>query len=164
MFPRFYSILARDLEKWIDFCFSEVLLYEPFHDIHTNIGNNDESIVETWDNFRYNAWHLERREDSNNIENESDPESKDSDNAQGTITENEWEILSRFHCAQIMQVAEIDMLARRDIDRQTNWSQEFQSEQYTNTAINFIRMMRDASCLIHDEISQYVDYERLSDK
>ena len=63
-----------------------------------------------------------------------------------------------------MQVVEIDMLGRRHIDWQTNWSQEFQSEQYTNEAINFIRLMRDASYLIHDEIPQCVDYEKLRDK
>ena len=45
-----------------------------------------------------------------------------------------------------------------------NWSQEFQSEQYTNEAINFISLMRNAGFLIHDEIPQYVDYGKLSDK
>ena len=116
VFPRFYSIPARDSKKWIDFCYSKLFLYKPFHDIHIDIGNNDDSIVATWDNFRYNPWHLERRQDSDNNENQSDSESKENDNAQGTTTKNEWEILSRLHCAQIMQVSEIDMLGRRDID------------------------------------------------
>ena len=96
VFPIFYSIPAWDLEKWIDFCFLEVLLYKHFCDIHIDIGNNDKSIVETWDNFRYNAWHLERREDSNSIENESNSKSQDNDNAQDTIIENEWEIYLDF--------------------------------------------------------------------
>ena len=128
VFPRFYSIPVRDSKKWIDFCYSELLLYKPFCDIHIDIGNNDDSIVATWDNFIYNPWHLERRQDSDNNENQSDSESEENDNAQGTTAENEWEILSRLHRAQIMQVSKIDMLGRRDIDQQTNWSQEFQNE------------------------------------
>ncbi|XP_059065211.1 uncharacterized protein LOC131857122 [Cryptomeria japonica] len=122
VFPRFQSISAHHSEKWIDFFSSELLLYKPFREIHTDIGHNDESIVAKWDNFRYNQWHLERRGDIENSENEADSESEDN-NAQSTTTENEWEILSRLHHGQIMQVSEIDMLGRRDIDRQTDWCQ-----------------------------------------
>ncbi|XP_059070522.1 uncharacterized protein LOC131040138 [Cryptomeria japonica] len=163
VFPRFQSIPACHSEKWIDFCSSELLLYKPFHEIHTDIGHNDESIVATWDNFRYNQWHLERRGDIENSENEADSESK-GNNAQGTTTKNEWEILSRLHHGQIMEVLEIDMLGRRDIDRQTGWCQEFQGEQYTNEATNFINIMRNSGCLIHGDIPQCVDYGNLSDK
>lgn len=163
VFLRFQSIPARHSEKWIDFCSSELLLYKPFREIRTDIGHNDESIVTTWDNFRCNQWHLERRGDIETSENEADSESEDN-NAQGTTTENEWEILSRLHQGQIMQVSKIDMLGRRDIDRQIDWCQEFQGEQYTNEATNFINIMRNSGCLIHDDIPQCVDYGNLNDK
>jgi hypothetical protein len=53
IFPRFLTIPTCDSNKWIDFCTSKLLLYKPFHDLQTNIGNNDESIIATWDNFNY---------------------------------------------------------------------------------------------------------------
>lgn len=63
-----------------------------------------------------------------------------------------------------MQILEINMLGRRDIDKQTNWSHEFQSEQYTNETINFVTTMKINDFLIHDDIPQSVNYENLNNK
>jgi len=46
VWPRFYSIPGEDSEEFETFCWSELLLYKPFHDISTEIGLSTEIIVE----------------------------------------------------------------------------------------------------------------------
>ena len=56
------------------------------------------------------------------------------------------------------------MLVRRDVDRQTNWSVDYQGEEYTTRAINFISNMKNHGCLIYDEIPQCINYMTLGEK
>lgn len=87
-----------------------------------------------------------------NNENITDSEIEDDGIIQENTTEHEWEIISKLHHCDVMQLSEIDMLGRRDTDRQTNWSNEYQSDEYTTHAINFIETMRENRCIIHDDI------------
>lgn len=63
-----------------------------------------------------------------------------------------------------MQNSEIDMLGRRDIDKETNWSTDYEGEEYTDKAINFIATIKSIGSLIHDDIPQIVNYRNLNDK
>ena len=104
----------------MDFFLSELILYKPFHNVERDIGHDDYIIVENWDSFNYNPWHVQRQEHAQNDEPSSDSEMEDNRAIQENITEHEWEIIYGLHHGQHMPVSEIDMLGRRDIDRNTN--------------------------------------------
>lgn len=57
--PKFLSIPPHELDKWIDFCYSKLLLYKTFHDVERDIGHDDESIRQNWESFHYNPWNVE---------------------------------------------------------------------------------------------------------
>lgn len=42
------------------FCWSELLLYNPFSDIDLDIGLSTENMVQNSRNFRYLVWHVDR--------------------------------------------------------------------------------------------------------
>ncbi|XP_059076868.1 uncharacterized protein LOC131031330 [Cryptomeria japonica] len=126
VFPRFVSLPPRESNKWIDFCLSELLLYKPFHDIERDIGHDDDSMIANWESFTYNPWHVERITSIENAEANTDSEIEENEAIQRNTTEHEWEIISRLHHGQNIQFSEIDMLGRRDIDRHTNWSTDYQ--------------------------------------
>ncbi|XP_059076947.1 uncharacterized protein LOC131876152 [Cryptomeria japonica] len=164
VFPRFVSLPPRESNKWIDFCLSELLLYKPFRDIERDIGHDDDSMIANWESFTYNPWHVERITSIENAEANTDSEIEENEAIQRNTIEHEWEIISRLHHGQNIQFSEIDMLGRRDIDRHTNWSTDYQGEEYTTTAISFITNMKDHGCLIYDDIPQCINYMTLSDK
>ena len=61
-----------------------------------------------------------------------------------------------LHHGQTIEISEIDMLGRRDIDKQFNWSNHYKSDQYTAEAINFICIMRESGCIINSQCQQQV--------
>ena len=136
----------------MDFFLSELILYKPFHNVERHIGHDDDTIVENWDSFNYNPWHVQRQEHAQNDEPSSDSEMEDNRAIQENTTEHEWEITYGLHRGQHMPVSEIDMLGRRDIDRNTNWCSEYQTEEETIRAINFIPEMKKHGCLMYDDI------------
>lgn len=79
VFSRFVSIPTRGSEKWINFCFLELLLYKPFRNIKRDIGNNDDTIQTNWNNFNYNQWHVRQRIETKNDENIEDSETEEED-------------------------------------------------------------------------------------
>lgn len=164
VFPRYYNIPPRDSDKWVDFCLSELILYKPFRNVERDIGHDDDTIVANWDSFNYNPWHVQRKECAQNDEPSSDSEIEDNRAIQENTTEHEWEIISRLHRGQHMPVSEIDMLGRRDIDRNTNWCSEYQTEEETIRAIKFIPEMKKHGCLMYDDIPQCINFTTLSHK
>lgn len=56
------------------------------------------------------------------------------------------------------------MLGRRDIDRNTNWSIEYQCEDNIFAAINFIDEMKKHESLMYDDIPQCIEFSTLSGK
>ncbi|XP_059073384.1 uncharacterized protein LOC131874156 [Cryptomeria japonica] len=145
-------------------CMEELLLYKPFRDIERDIGHDDDSMIANWESFTYNPWHVKRITSIENVEANTDSKIEENEAIQRNTTEHEWEIISRLHHGQNIQFSEIDMLGRRDIDRHTNWSTDYQGEEYTTTAISFITNMKDHGCLIYDDIPQCINYMTLSDK
>lgn len=101
------------------------MLYKPFHDIE----GDTNSIIEKWDSFSYNAWHVQREKIIEENENSNGSDIGEDEAIASNTIENECEIISRLHNGQNMQLTEIDMLGRRDIDNNTNWSTEYQGEE-----------------------------------
>lgn len=58
VYPRFVTIPPREFEKFIEFCFSELLLYKPFIEIEIDIGEDSNTIISNWDSFNYVPWHV----------------------------------------------------------------------------------------------------------
>lgn len=64
----------------------------------------------------------------------------------------------------MMDLTEIDMLGRRDIDRKNPWTAECRGEQYTNNAIHFINAMKQNDLLIPEDMMMSISYEILGAK
>ena len=148
VYPRFVSIPPCVSDNFVDFYFSELLLYKPFHEITVDIGEDSNAIISNWESLNYDPWHVERRVDVEDNDNISESESETNEIGPGNITELEWEIISWLYHGQTMEISEIDMLGRRDIDKQFNWSNHYKSDQYTTKAINFICRMRESGCIL----------------
>lgn len=164
VFPRFVSVPTRGSEKWFTFCFSELLLYKPFCNIERDIGNNNDTIQTNWDNFNYNQWHMQRTIETEHDDNIELSETEENDTRQEETIENEWEIISRLHRGQLMQTSEFEMLGRRDLDKETNWSTDYEGEEYIDKAMNFIATVKTIGSLIHDDIPQIINYDNLSNQ
>ena len=139
VFPRFTSVPPRASQKWAEFCFTELLLYKPFRDIDRDIGVDTDSIIQKWESFSYNAWHIQRETIMEENENNNGSYIGENEAVASNTIENECEIISRLHIGQNMQLSEIDMLGRRDIDNNTNWSTEYEGEECTIRVVNFIK-------------------------
>ena len=63
-----------------------------------------------------------------------------------------------------MQVSKIDMLGRRDIDKQYNWSHTYRSDEESNVAINFIRRMRENGLLSDFCIEKNINTTNFSER
>ena len=48
VFPRFNSIPDKNDEKFVEFCWSELVLYKTFHDFRNDIGHIYGEIVQNW--------------------------------------------------------------------------------------------------------------------
>ena len=94
VYPKFISIPPHVSDEFVDFYFSELFLYKPFHDIQVYIGDDNITIVSNWESLDYVSWHVETRVD---VESSDDSfESRSENNVMGpcNIIEKEWEIIS----------------------------------------------------------------------
>ena len=95
-----------------------MVLYNPFHDFHKDIGDTTNHIIQKWENFQYKPCHIDRTpiplEDprKNEIEDAGDifP------NLQKDSRENEWEIISGLYKNKFINFNEFDMIGLRDRD------------------------------------------------
>jgi len=46
--------------RFVEFCWSELVLYKTFRDFHKNIGHTNDEIIQNWENFQYRPWHVDR--------------------------------------------------------------------------------------------------------
>jgi len=76
---RFNIITKKHSNFFFDFCWSNLLLYKPFRNIERDIGVDDSTIIVNWEVLNYRPWHIERRIDVNNMEQEHQNESEDDD-------------------------------------------------------------------------------------
>lgn len=136
--PRFNTVPEKHSKKIVDFCWSELLLYKPFRNIERDIGVDDSIIIVNWEVLNYRPWHIERRIDVNNMEQEHQNDLEDDDEriVQQNTIENEWEIIAQLHRRNHFARIEIDMLGRRDVDIQAQWDNEYRGEEYINKAIH----------------------------
>ena len=76
VYPRFILIPPRVSDKFVDFFFSELLLYKPFHDIQADIGDDNITIISNWESLDYVPWHVERRVDVQSSDGKSESASE----------------------------------------------------------------------------------------
>ena len=59
---QFPSIPSEDSDSYVDFCWSELLLYNPFCSFNENIGLTKTTIIQNWEAIHntYHAWHADR--------------------------------------------------------------------------------------------------------
>jgi len=88
-------------------------LYKPFHDIPTKIGLSAEIIIENWRNFRYQAWHVDRKVSI--IYNIEDEEYGDFSNQEMNLEDDfqEWQIFSHLVPPNDVNVSGLHTLGRR---------------------------------------------------
>ena len=164
VFPRFSSAPARENDKFVEFCWSELVLYKPFRDFHQDIGMTSDDIVQNWDNFHYNPWHIDR----NPMPRDDPPEYENEDevfpNLQKDTRDHEWELISGLYKNNFINANEFDMLGFRDRDVMENWSSDYINEDTSNRAVNFISQKRQIDATITtDRVNNY-SYESLGEK
>ena len=61
VWPRFPSIPSEYSDSYVDFCWSELILYKPFHSFNKNIGLTKTTIIQNSEPIRntYHAWHVD---------------------------------------------------------------------------------------------------------
>ena len=61
VYPHFTSIPPSDSSSFEPFCWSEILLYKPFHSIHQDIGTINSRIISHWHHIKGTniVWHVE---------------------------------------------------------------------------------------------------------
>ena len=96
-FPQFTSIPPFDSSTFEPFCWSELLLYKPFHSIPRDIGTTSCEIVSHWHHIKgtYGVWNIKRVQ-----EEPSTPPSDDLNFDPIPFpfphTMDEWELLSQI--------------------------------------------------------------------
>ena len=150
--------------SFLIFFFSELLLYKPFCDIQVDIGDDNITIVSNWESLYYVPWHVERRVDVQSSDGSFESGSDNNVMGPPNIIEHEWEIISWMHHGQLMEIFEVDMLGRRDMDRQHSWSEQYKSNEYTLDAINFIGRMRESGYRPHLQCEQEINSSKLGEK
>ena len=60
VFPWFNSVPSREDEKFVEFCWYELVLYKTFCNFQNDIGHKSYEIVQNWEIFQYRPWHANR--------------------------------------------------------------------------------------------------------
>ena len=61
VFPRFNSIPDKKDEKFVELCWSKLVLYKKFHDFRKYIGHTSDEIVQNGKNLQYIPWHVDHK-------------------------------------------------------------------------------------------------------
>ena len=121
--PRYSTIPVKDEPLYIDFCRIELLIYKPFRNISSDMGNSNEDFVANQEHLfpSYKAWHVDHKAskplplaDDNLVDGQIQPFHP--------TNLDEWEILSQFHPTDDIQVNHLDMLGLCDFDKNHNWN------------------------------------------
>ena len=120
--PCFLDIPPSISPLYVNFCWSELLLYKPFRNVPKDIGSSDLEIVSAWESFHgsYNPWHVDR-EPSPPPTISVDTPPPDEDHPTSSINLSEWELLSQLHPGNNLQLDDLDMLGHRNFDTNHNW-------------------------------------------
>jgi len=118
--PRYHVIPSFDDLCYSTFCWSELLLYFPFHTLPNDIGSIDAEIIAHWEQRKgtYTPWHIHQE-----IENPQTPHTEDqstSDTPLNSMQMNEWKILSQLHPSYNIEVDDLDIIGYHDFDANHN--------------------------------------------
>lgn len=137
--PRYSIIPSKDAPSYIDFCRVELLLYKPFRNISSNIGNSNEDFVANWEHRfpSYKACNVDHHPskplplaDENLVDGKLQP--------LHPTNLDEWEMLSQIHPTNDIQVNHLDMLGLLDFDKNHNWNDTIIPFNLQEIAIPFI--------------------------
>ena len=70
---------------------TKLVLYRPFCDFHNDIGYTSDDIIQNWEKFRYNPWHVDHNQ--NPPEERVDLEEEEELIVQRDSQMQEWEII-----------------------------------------------------------------------
>lgn len=164
MFPRFISVPSHENDKFVEFCWFELVLYKSFRDFHRDIGKTTDEIIQNWENFQYTPWHVDR----NPIPPEDPHAHEDEDeffpNLHNDSREHEWEIISGLYKNKFINANEFDMVGFRDCDVMENWHSNFVDEDTSNHAINFITQKQQVNALITKKHTNKCSFKSLGEK
>lgn len=141
--PRFISIPTKDDISFSKFYRIELLLYCPFYIIQDDTTDKTNQLMEQWEAFKdsYNAWHVHRTTIAATEETEEDTSSDEEINLQHNI-QSEWQALSSIHPRNPLQINELDMLGKRDMDINHSWGTTQFNTQQQISASTFIEYDR----------------------
>ena len=60
VFPWYNYVPHKKDDKFVEFCWWELVLYKPFHDFCMDIQQKNDEIMQHWVNFNYISWHVNR--------------------------------------------------------------------------------------------------------
>lgn len=151
VWPLFTGIPNKDSNAFVDFCWSELLLYKPFHSLSKDIDLSKEDILANWESIRngYHAWHVNRipiiTPDDQQYEGEPT-----NINIQSYMEMNELQYLSTLIPARTIQFGSFDMLGLRGINTSHPWDQPEVFEDTFDDAPNFVNYIRRKGKFIHE--------------
>ena len=140
MYPKYFAIPKEDSEHFETFCWSELLLYKNFREIHIDIGVDKDDIIRHWKQLKietYNVWHVDRTDQDDEILEEENDSNGDMD-IQYSMQLNEWEFLSQLCLASSSSLNDLDMLGKRDFDNNHPWEDHNVPLNLHDHAIQFI--------------------------
>ena len=82
---------TKDSNAFLEFCWSELLLYNPFHSFVEDIGLTSHAILSNWENIRntYSAWHVDRIP-ATNLDEPTFEDEDTTDTIHPNMDMNEW--------------------------------------------------------------------------
>ena len=111
VWPLFTTILNKDSNSFVEFCWSELLVYKPLCSFSEDIGLSKEEITANWEIIKndYHVWHVHRTP----VHTPNEKTSEDEDNhitIQQNMEMNEWQSLSRLSPTGNINFTSLDML------------------------------------------------------
>ena len=139
--PCYIAIAAKKNKNYVSFCWTELLLYKPFHNIPTDIGASAEQIEHNWETYagQYKPWHVRK--------NVQEPirevaRSEDHENIIPDSIPNEWQVLAGLYPGLPIHLNDLDMLGSRDFDLNNTWEDQELSTLQRKIATTFIQSNR----------------------
>ena len=140
VYPLFQNIPDENNDTFETFCWTELLLYKPFRHITIEISITKDEIVTNWKSLQptnYIVFHINRVQNIPTAEPEDDTDNDDLE-----ILEDpdlyEWELLSQMGASNNLNIDDLDMLGKRDIDINYSWNTNNIFHQLDESTTTFI--------------------------
>ena len=163
VFPWFNSVPPQEDEKFVEFCWSELVVYMTFHDFKKYVGHMSDEIIQNWEKFQYRPWHVDYNSLSP-IEWMQSDDKEEHANPQKDSRQHEWEIIYRLYKNQFINYNEFEMIQCRDCDRLHVRNTNFLDEDTSSRAIHFISWKRKSISNITNQQHKFFSIQSLGVK